>query len=128
MNGIDLLGTVENQITVFKKMNSCLKKGGILSFTSHNNKGYFFTTKIPWKNKKLGYIFKNIIIDKENVVGGGTLIKSSPTQMLNNFKEFGDLEFTEMIFDKRNRFESLISKLWVKKYFFPYIMYVFRKK
>jgi hypothetical protein len=128
MNGIDLLADFDKQKQLIEIMSRQLKDNGILCFTSHNIKGYAFSPKLNSNQRKLSNLFKEATIEEEKVVGGGILCKTSQNYFSKTLNEFKNLRLEKYIYDARNKIERRIAlSKFLSSYYFPYVMYVYRK-
>lgn len=128
MNSIDYLENIEMRECAIKEANLKLKKGGILAISSHNKLSYLFSYKIPFKNKRIKYLLKDYIFSTEKVIGGGFIFKGNPKFVINHIQSITKTKFIGFTVDSRNKIERVCAKsLFLSKYIFPYIFYVFKK-
>jgi hypothetical protein len=62
------------------------------------------------------------------VVGGGVIFKGNPSFIINQTRAINNFSFAGYIYDTRNKLDKLFAvKLFFAQFFFPYILYVFKK-
>ncbi len=129
MNSIDYIDSTQMREKAIVEAGKKVKKGGILAFSSHNKLAYIFSPKVPFKNRQFKNIFKPSHFIRENVLGGGYIFKGNPNFVINEALGLADLSFIGFICDSRNKLDKILAKrLSIAQFFFPYILYVFRKK
>lgn len=129
MNTIDYIDSIEGRQRALLEAKKKVKRGGILSFSSHNSKAYFFSPKVRLKDKRFKYLSSEYVFAKESVVGGGKIFKGSPDYIIEEVLKLEGLKYRGFVCDSRNKIERFIArKMLLSKFYFPYIVYVFVKE
>lgn len=127
-NGIDYIETIEGRERALSEMARKVKSGGILAFSSHNKAGYLFSPRIPFRHHSFASWFRPYGFVPEHVVGGGRIFKGNPEYVIRRTGAVTGMRCIGYTCDIRSRISSFLSKnLHLAKYFFPYILYIFKK-
>jgi SAM-dependent methyltransferase len=106
-----------------------VKAGGILAFSSHNKLAYMFSPKTKNKDRSFRNITSPYHFIEESVVGGGKIFKGNPKFIIKSMEKLIPAYFQGFICDRRNLLDKILAKkLNIAQFFFPYILYVFKKK
>jgi ubiquinone/menaquinone biosynthesis C-methylase UbiE len=128
MNSIDYLINNDERAKSINEAERIVKRGGIVSFSSHNKIAYLFSPKISLFNRDIIWPFCPYSYLKENVIGGGTIFKGNPGYIIKSTTENRRLRFIGFVVDSRNRLDRILSrKLFLTELLFPYIIYIFKK-
>ncbi len=128
MNSIDYIDSKEMRDKALTEAVKKLKPGGILSFSSHNKLGYFFSPKIRMKDRTLRSFVGDYRFTRESVVGGGNIFKGNPDFIIRDTEKLTATKYLGFLADSRNKFERFLSRnLFTSKFYFPYLLYVFKK-
>ncbi len=129
MNTLDYIDEYSLRERAIKEAASKVKKGGILAYSSHNNRAYLLSPKIQMKDRKLSSLFGKYDFIPESVVGGGVIFKGSPGFIVSSTKNLIGFAFAGYVFDLRTKLDKLFAKsMFFAKFYFPYIVYVFKKE
>lgn len=128
MNSIDYIDLKEMRDKALTEAVKKLKPGGILAFSSHNKLGYFFSPKIRMKDRTLRSFVGDYRFTRESVVGGGNIFKGNPDFIISDTEKLTATKYLGFLADSRNKFERFLSRnLFTSKFYFPYLLYVFKK-
>ncbi len=128
MNTIDYIDNYQMREKAIIEASKKVKKGGILTFSSHNKLAYLFSPKVQWRDRSLKSMTGDYRYTKESVVGGGFIFKGNPNFVINKTQLLTGFSLAGFICDTRNKLDKIFSrKLFLAQFFFPYILYVFRK-
>lgn len=128
MNGIDLAQTIEDRETILRQMVRKVKHGGILAFSSHNITAYAFSRILPKKSRYLSAITKDYTFENESVLGGGVLFKGSEHFVINQTERVTETKIDSVFCDCRSKLDHKLARVKaIRRLWFPYIMYAFRK-
>lgn len=128
MNSIDYIDSKEMRDKALREAVAKLKHGGLLAFSSHNKLGYFFSPKIRMNDRTLASFSGDYKFMQESVVGGGNIFKGNPDFIIRDTEKLTSTKYLGFLVDSRNKFERLLSRhLSTSKFYFPYILYIFRK-
>ncbi len=126
MNGLGYNVPLEERNKVLRQMARKVRPGGIIAFSSHNSLG---TMSYKSSKKRWPRFGADYVIEEELVVGGGVIFKGNPTFVIRQSVQEMDARFLGFCADARNGFERKASRrLYLAKWVFPYLLYVFRKE
>ena len=127
MNSIDYIETYALREQGIHEAKKKLKIGGLLVFSSHNKTGYLFSPKVKMSDRSLKAFTGGYHYHQESVVGGGYIFKGDPCFVIADTERITGMKFQGFIADTRNKLDRLFAKrLWLAKWWFPYIVYVFK--
>ncbi len=128
MNSIDYIDTKEMRDKALREATAKLKSGGILAFSSHNKLGYFFSPKIRMNDRTLKSFVGDYRFTQESVIGGGNIFKGNPDFVIKDTEKLIGVKYLGFLVDSRNKLERFLSRhLCVSKFYFPYLLYIFKK-
>lgn len=128
MNSIDYIDEYKMREKAVIEASKKLRKGGILALSSHNKLAYLLSPKVKWADRSFKSLLGEYRYVKESVVGGGYIFKGNPDFVIESVGKLTRFLFQGFITDNRNKLDKLLSKnIWLSKFYFPYILYVFRK-
>lgn len=128
INSIDYIDSKEMRDKALTEAVKKLKPGGILAFSSHNKLGYFFSPKIRMNDRTLKSFTGYYRFTRESVIGGGNIFKGNPDFIIRDTEKITTTKYLGFLADSRNKLERFLSRnLFTSKFYFPYLLYVFKK-
>lgn len=128
INSIDYIDKYELREKALLEAKKKLRKGGLLAFSSHNKLAYMLSPKIRWKDRSFKSWWLPYHYASESALGGGCMFKGNPKHIIESVKKLTNLSFQGYICDKRSKLDKLFSlKMFSAQFWFPYILYVFKK-
>lgn len=128
MNSIDYIDEYKMREKALLEAVKKIKTGGTLAFSSHNKLGYLLSPKIQFKDRSFKSLAGDYRYTKESVVGGGLIFKGNPKFIIKSMEKLAKVSYLGFICDTRNKFQKIFAKkLWLAQWYFPYILYVFKK-
>lgn len=128
MNSIDYLESLSLRHQAIQEAVKKLRKGGLLTFSSHNKLAYALSPKVSWKDRSFVGFSKPFVFAPESAVGGGVQYKGNPKHIIDSVEKLTGCSFVGFTCDTRNKLDRLFArKLSTAQYIFPYLLYVFKK-
>ncbi len=129
MNTIDYVDSFDMRQKAILEASKKVRRGGILAFSSHSKPAYLFSPKVIFKDRSIQSLFGNYRFARESVAGGGVIFKGNPNFVISDTERITGFSFLGFVCDVRTKIDKLFSlRLSLAQFFFPYILYVFRKK
>lgn len=128
MNSIDYLDSKESRDKALLESMKKIKPNGLLVFSSHNKLAYFLSPKVRMKDRTIKSFLGDYRFMPESVVGGGNIFKGNPDFIIRDTEKLTGSRYLGFLGDSRNKFERFLARnLSTSKFYFPYLVYVFKK-
>ena len=126
MNGLDLAGSINERNNIIKQIALRVRSGGQMIFSSHNYFGSW-SSKMPKGRRFIPSFFIGSVFKEEDVVGGGTLFFGTPKSIVRMTENVTGFRLQHKFFDTRTRIDNIICRLGLGDFYFPYVLYVFKR-